>query len=312
MDYYKVLGVNKNASDSEIKKAYRKLAVRWHPDKNPDNQEEADKKFKEIAEAYNVLSDKEKRKLYDTYGKDGVNGNSGGFKPGQNFRPNMDGFHFSFGGRNPSVDPERIFRDFFGTTNVFDVHDDFQPMRSRVRRRSHFNHEPQPLRKGEDHYKDIFCTLEELYHGKTKKFKITRKVVRGNQLIQETNQIELDIKPGYKEGTKITYSGGADQLPGTTPGDLIFTIKQKEHSTFKRVGNDLHFTCPITLREAIIGFNRSLKAFDGELVKFSINSLEKSSDTHIINNKGMPIRKGGKKIGFGDLVINFDIDLTKD
>ena len=102
-DYYEVLGITKNATDSEIKKSYRKLALKWHPDKNPDNKEEAEEKFKNISEAYEVLSDKEKRKIYDRYGKDGIKQGSGSGGGG------MPDFEFSF------TSPDEIFRQFFGS-----------------------------------------------------------------------------------------------------------------------------------------------------------------------------------------------------
>ena len=107
MSYYKTLGVEKNATEEELKKAYRKLAIKWHPDKNPNNNDEAEKRFKEISEAYEVLKDKEKRKIYDRFGKDGLNANNSGFRG------------FSSGG----ISPNDIFRNFFGTDNVFNVHE---------------------------------------------------------------------------------------------------------------------------------------------------------------------------------------------
>jgi len=112
VDYYKVLGVNNNASDAEIKKAYRKLALKWHPDKNPDRKDEAERKFKEISQAYEVLSDKEKRDVYDRYGLEGLTGMNAG--------PNAPDFEFGFG--FPPFhfrDPEEVFREFFGGRDPF-------------------------------------------------------------------------------------------------------------------------------------------------------------------------------------------------
>lgn len=112
MDYYEILEVKRDASTSEIKKSYRKLALKWHPDKNPDNREEAEEMFKKIAEAYEVLSDPEKRNRYDTYGADGVSAD---------FSSDFHGFdrHFSMGHAS------RIFEEFFGTNNIFDIFSSF-------------------------------------------------------------------------------------------------------------------------------------------------------------------------------------------
>ncbi|BFZ02028.1 hypothetical protein BsWGS_05067 [Bradybaena similaris] len=112
--YYEVLGIDKTSTEQEIKKAYRRLALKWHPDKNPDSKEEAKIKFQEISEAYDILSDKKKREVYDLYGKEGVL--SGGHKGDEefNFNPSaFGGFHFHF------RTPEEIFRDFFGTDDPF-------------------------------------------------------------------------------------------------------------------------------------------------------------------------------------------------
>ncbi|KAK9496324.1 hypothetical protein O3M35_013350 [Rhynocoris fuscipes] len=110
VDYYKILEVNKGASNSDIKKAYRRLALKWHPDKNPDNADEANKRFKEISEAYEVLSDDKKRRIYDQYGVEGLNGFGGGRGgAARHYEDDMDfGFTFTF------RDPEEVFREFFG------------------------------------------------------------------------------------------------------------------------------------------------------------------------------------------------------
>ncbi|XP_048390903.1 dnaJ homolog subfamily B member 2 isoform X2 [Stegostoma tigrinum] len=119
VDYYNILGVSHNSSQEDIKKAYRKLALRWHPDKNPDNKEYAEQKFKEIAEAYEVLSDKSKREVYDRYGKDGLIGGGG---RGPTMDTEFPGFMFSF--RNP----DEVFREFFGGRDPFaELFEDFGP-----------------------------------------------------------------------------------------------------------------------------------------------------------------------------------------
>ncbi|XP_072385129.1 dnaJ homolog subfamily B member 6-B isoform X2 [Diabrotica undecimpunctata] len=131
VDYYRVLEVPKTATTSEIKKAYRKLALKWHPDKNPDNMDEATKKFKEISEAYEVLSDEKKRRVYDEYGKDGLlNGNS------RSRSRHEDDFDFGGFGFFTFRDPEDVFREFFGAT-VFDLLDPHARDRRRHNRHSH-------------------------------------------------------------------------------------------------------------------------------------------------------------------------------
>ncbi|XP_046391201.1 dnaJ homolog subfamily B member 3 isoform X3 [Ischnura elegans] len=119
IDYYKILEVPRGVSTAEIKKAYRKLALKWHPDKNPDNQDEANKRFKEISEAYEVLSDEKKRKVYDQYGKEGLSGVGGGRRPGGRHHHDFfsDDPNDIFGGAFPGFtfrDPEDVFREFFG------------------------------------------------------------------------------------------------------------------------------------------------------------------------------------------------------
>ncbi|XP_037549879.1 dnaJ homolog subfamily B member 6b [Nematolebias whitei] len=113
VEYYQILGVRKNATQEDIKKAYRKLALKWHPDKNPDNKEEAEKKFKELSEAYEVLSDENKRSLYDRYGKEGLSGVGGGGGGGGGHFDHFGGGGFTF--RNP----DDVFREFFGGRDPF-------------------------------------------------------------------------------------------------------------------------------------------------------------------------------------------------
>ncbi|XP_069083269.1 dnaJ homolog subfamily B member 2 isoform X4 [Pleurodeles waltl] len=124
VDYYDILSVSRNATQEDIKRAYRKQALKWHPDKNPDNKEQAEKKFKEVAEAYEVLSDQRKRDVYDRYGKEGLRGAADSGVPSQG--PEFAGFSFTF------RSPDEVFREFFGGRDPFsDFFDDFDPFTDR-------------------------------------------------------------------------------------------------------------------------------------------------------------------------------------
>lgn len=140
MGLYETLGVSQSSSSDEIKKAYRKLALKWHPDKNPDNKEAAEKKFKEIAEAYEILSDENKRVIYDREGIEGIrNGGGGGGHGGHGGHFHHSGHHFHF------TDPNEIFRQFFGTGSIFDVMEEMMGGHRHSSRRSNRSHRHDPF-----------------------------------------------------------------------------------------------------------------------------------------------------------------------
>lgn len=170
-DYYSVLGVSRNASDVEIRKAYKKLAMQWHPDKNPDNKDFASTKFKEISEAYGVLSDPKKKKMYDMYGKDGMNN------------------RFAESGFTTNIDPNDIFASVFG--NAFSGMPFGQ--KTHTKYKSHGFDFGNNFKQQENIIKYIECTLEELYSGIVKYDNINGR------------QYKIDILAGWKDGTKISY-----------------------------------------------------------------------------------------------------------
>ena len=292
MDYYKILGVEKNTSENELKKAYRKLAVKWHPDKNPNNKDEAEKKFKEISEAYDTLKDKSKREMYDRFGKDGVNSN------------NMNGFNnFNSSG----ISPDDIFRNFFGTDNVFNVHENnhqtFSTFNFGGPNSTFQNHKRQRKKvKGASIEHKLKCSLEDLYHGTTKRIKIERSV----NYAKDSSIIEINIQPGWKEGTKLTYPNMGNSSPLEIPGDIILIITQLEHEIFERSDNDLIMTCDISLDMALKGFTKKIKTMNGKMHTIKINKLPNSDYKHKVRNGGMPIRKNKRNIGYGNLIIKFN------
>ena len=354
-DYYEILGVSNKATSSEIKKAYRNLAIKWHPDKNSDNKEVALKKFKEISEAYQILSDAEKRKLYDMYGKNGLDDNfdtnnndkndksanyddiynstfcsfpgggfpGGGFSagsfPGINFQKIFTGFPFDQFGQFAPLSPEDVFMNVFNTNNVFDIPKGNKSKKySKAKMNDYIKNSMEDYQKDyqKDYPKDdavehdVLCSLEDLYNGKTKKFKINRKIYKNGSYQNDNKIIEIGIQPGWKEGTTITYEEEGDVNPNSIPGDIIFIVKEKAHPIYKRVGNDLIMECQISLHEALNGFNKNIKLLNDKTELITISKLSHSKDTHIIKKLGMPIRKDGKVIGYGNLIINFNIDLT--
>ncbi|ESW25854.1 hypothetical protein PHAVU_003G070800 [Phaseolus vulgaris] len=245
-DYYKILKVNRNASDEELKRAYKRLAMKWHPDKNHQHhlvtKEEAEAKFKQVSEAYDVLSDPKKRQIYDFYGQYPLN--------------------------SMKVKEEK------GDGVV---------------------------------ERKLVCTLEELYKGYKKKLKISRTVHHGfGKLKTEEEVLKIDIKPGWKKGTKITFPGkGNQEAQASAPDDLIFVVDEKPHALFKRDGNDLVVTQKILLVEALVGKTLNLTTLDGRELRIQVTDVVKPKFVLVVPNEGMPISKElGKK---GNLRIKFDV-----
>ncbi|XP_043723732.1 dnaJ homolog subfamily B member 1-like [Telopea speciosissima] len=294
VDYYNILKVNRNATEEDLKKSYKRLSMRWHPDKNPDiKKTEAEAKFKQLSEAYDVLSDPQKRQIYDAYGEEALK--SGNVPP----RPTSGGatcFHF-----NPR-DADDIFAEFFGGSDGVNGGGRGQSFS----RNPHADGTGQPPRKIPPVEKNLSFSLEDLYSGSKRKMKISRTVpdVYGKPTTVEEILI-IDIKPGWKKGTKITFPQKGNQDPGTIAGDLIFLVDEKPHAMYKRDGNDLLVNQKISLLDALTGKTLNLTTLDGRLLTISLTDIVKPGYEMVIENEGMPISKEpGKK---GNLRINFDV-----
>ena len=208
-NYYEILEVSRDASQDQLKKAYRRLAMKWHPDKNKGNEEEANIRFTEISEAYQVLSDPEKKQIYDRYGEEGLKrggGGSGGFHqvdPNEIFRQFFGDDFFGGSGGSPfgSMFGGSPFHTIFrmGGSSFGDDDDDFFGGGFF----SHGRAGPQ-LQKPQIH--SVSCTLEQLFTGITKNLTIPRRINND----QEENTIELKIPPGTLDGTKFTFRGEGD------------------------------------------------------------------------------------------------------
>lgn len=316
MDYYKTLGISKNATENDIKSAYKKLALKWHPDKNMKNKEEAGKKFSEISEAYSVLSDKEKRANYDNFGSA-----DGPQQQNPHFASNGTQFKFS----SSNISPDELFKQFFGTHNIFEAEDHFMrsdlgsaafSSSSKKEAMGHgYNHARSFARmsagSGPRHaqmhaqmqptVKDLPCTLEDLYNGVTKNILIQ---TNGPQNASNTKEMSLTVLPGFKDGTKLNF----ERYNGTN-NDLIFVIRENPHHIYKRDDNDLHIDLVVTYDEAIKGCTKEIMFLDNKKRMLNINKLAQSNQTQIVEGLGMPIRKAGKQMGYGKLIVHFIIKL---
>ncbi|GLJ45300.1 hypothetical protein SUGI_0953390 [Cryptomeria japonica] len=318
IDYYNILSVSKNATDEDLKKAYRKLAMKWHPDKNPNNKKEAEAKFKQISEAYDVLSDPQKRAIYDQYGEEGlkgqvppptsgfVNGGGGGGPNVFRFNPRSADDIFAeffggspfgmpgggFGGSRGSRFPDSIFGGFGPGESVFGTS---------------FNEGAQAApRKAPPVENKLPCTLEELYNGSTRKMKISRNIADASGKTLPVEEIlTIEVKPGWKKGTKITFPEKGNEQPNVLPADLVFVIDEKPHDVYKRDGNDLIMTQKITLAEALAGYTVNLVTLDGRNLSIPITDVISPGYEKVVPREGMPITKDhGKR---GNLRIKFDI-----
>ena len=326
-DYYDVLGINKNANSEEIKSAYRKLAIKYHPDKNPGNKS-AEDKFKEASEAYGILSDKSKKENYDNFGHAAFQ-NGGG----------QGGGFGGFGGFNGS-DFSDIFEDFFG---------EFGGRRSNKRSSSN---------RGSDLRYDLSITLEEAYSGKKQniQFSSTDKCstckgngskpghsvdrctycggngkIRSNQgffTVQQTcpqcsgsgeeisnpcndcsgtgskqtsKKISVTIPKGVDDGTRIRLAGkGEAGTRGGASGDLYLFINIKSHELFKRSDVNLFFEFPISIADAALGTTIEIPTIDGKKAKIKIPDGTQDGKQFRLKGKGMPFMRRGD---YGDLYV---------
>lgn len=367
-DFYKVLGISRTANDDEIKKAYRKLALKYHPDKNKTPG--AEDRFKEVAEAYEVLSDKSKRELYDQYGEEGLQPGAGGMPgggggaggPGGAF--GMNGAQFQY---QSNVDPRATFAQFFGSSNPFglffnsaagggggggggggagmnqsqrmfdggfvmdDDLDVFAQSQGRgpnggmgglggfggipgmgggaFRSQSFNMHQSPRKEKPQDPAveHDLYVSLEDIERGCTKKMKISRNVIGPDGMPRKEEKVlNITVKPGWKTGTKITFQNEGDRYPGKTPADIVFTIRDKPHQTFKREGSDIRYTAKVTLREALCGTTLSVPTLGGGALTLNTGpDVIKPVTVKRIVGKGLPYPKEPTRKG--DLLVAFDI-----
>jgi len=270
-------------------------------------KKERQKRCSKILQRHKVLSDKEKRAIYDQYGEDGLKGNA-----------NMS--------TGDSRMPEEVFARFFtshgrmggvgGMGGFFD--DDILgmagdiPVFKSVRSSGSMGSRPP---KPKSYEMELRLTLEEIYNGGTKRLKVTRvrwKESSGKMTaLNEEKVVHIDIKPGWKDGTRITFNGeGNQESYNSQPGDIVFIVKAKPHDRFVRDGNHLMFRQRITLLQALTGFRFPITPLrGGDPIMVSMDEIVSPQRRKILPNEGMPVSKRpGEK---GDLIIEFDIEFPK-
>ena len=271
-DYYKILGVNKDASEEEVKKAFRKLAHVHHPDKSGGNES----KFKEASEAYAVLSDKKKRAQYDAFGSDnsGFSARGGSAYGGDpsGFSANMGGFDFSgFGNVGfDTGDLGDILSSIFGGRRV---------------------------RRGRDIAVDIELSFQESIFGAERKVVVNSKFIKNKE-------VSISIPPGIDDGQMIRLTGQGETLEGGVPGDLYVKVHVRKHPYLRKEGHNLIMDLEIKLSEALLGAEKIIHTLDGEIT-LKVQAGTKHGTILRVKGKGVPMG-GGRR---GDLYIRISIQI---
>lgn len=300
-DYYKTLGVSKNATEKEIKSAYRKLARQHHPDVNPDNPS-AEARFKEVNEAYEVLGDPEKRKKYDQLGADWRRWEQAGQNGGFDWSQWMGGMGNAGGSGGPRVRvqygrPDDL-NDLFGGGGFSDFFNAiFGDMgaASGGSRGGFRTSQPQG-QIGQDIEQELEISLAEAYHGTTR------------LLSKDGRRLEVKIPAGAKTGTKVRMRGEGQPGQGGQAGDLYLKVKVTHDPRFERKGDNLHVTVPVDLYTAILGGEVRVPTMTGD-VKLKIPAGAQNNQKFRLTGKGMP--KLRHKNEYGDLYAQLEVKLPK-
>ncbi|OGW14708.1 MAG: molecular chaperone DnaJ [Nitrospinae bacterium RIFCSPLOWO2_12_FULL_47_7] len=320
-DYYEVLGVGRDASEADLKKTYRQLALKYHPDKNPDNKE-AEDKFKEASEAYEVLRDPEKRRIYDQYGHAGLKGQ--GFK-------GFEDIFSSFGD---------IFSDFFGAGGQHQTGADLRLdlSISFIESATGVNREVEISKHGEckicrgsgckpgssprscstcrgtgqvirtQGFFSMSSTCPQC-RGAGQTITDPCKTCHGEGRVLEKKKISVSIPAGVDEGSRLRLRGEGESGPqGIPPGDLYVFIHVEAHEFFHREGYDIYARMPITFSQAALGAEIEIPLLDGKTKTISIPAGIQSNESHRIQGAGIPHLRGH---GRGDQIIQFVVETPK-
>lgn len=300
-DYYNILGVSRDASQDEIKKKYRKLAAKYHPDKNPDDKS-AEDKFKEIGEAYEVLKDPEKRKLYDQVGSDWKKYQQAGASAddfnwqqyanrGGGQRINMEDI-FGGGGHGGSGSP---FSSFFET--IFGGGGDPFGGRQSQARQYQSRTRPNIRQKGQDTKAEVNVDLKDVLNGTEKQFRINGE------------RVKLKIPAGIEDGKRLKLKGkGQTSQAGGPKGDLYLKVNVREPEGFERRGNDIYQKVPLDLYTAVLGGELTAQTLNGK-IKLNIPPETQNGRIFRLAGRGLPhFGRSGKK---GDYYLKTDISIPE-
>ena len=311
-DYYEVLGVDKNASEDEIKKAYRKLAIKYHPDRNPGNKE-AEEKFKEAAEAYDVLHDAKKRQQYDQFGFNGPSGFGG---------------NGGFGGAGFNTeDIFSMFGDIFGGHGGFGGFEGFGGFGSNGGGRRHAQYRGADLRlrvKLTCHGSGVVSrTVRSVFgmmqtqsecptcHGEGTVIKNKCKDCNGTGVVNGEEVVEIKIPAGVAEGMVLNVpgKGNAGQHNGIN-GDIQVLISEEKNDTFVRDGQDVIYSLLLDFPTATLGGDVEIPTISGDKIKISIKPGTQPGTTLRVRGKGLPAVQGyGSSVG--DLIVNVNVYVPK-
>lgn len=324
-DFYKILGVSRSATTKEIKKAFRQLSLKYHPDKN--KEEGAAEKFAEISRAYEVLGDEDKKQIYDRHGEEGLQqheqreGHGGGGGGGGS--PFEDIFsHFGFGGgrreqgeeRTPDVEIPLIMtmRQLY-LGEILDVQYNRETLC--------VNWQECMKDNQECHGPGVKVRMQQIAPGfvqqvqqrddrcvaRGKMWRTNCKECPNGQTQTEKIDLTLDVTKGMRAGERVTFEEVADEKPGMRAGDLHFVIMEmkEDNLPFHREGDQLYKTVEIPLVDALVGFSMELEHLDGHKFNVDVEGVTECDDVLRVPGKGMPRRNGR---GYGDLYITFEVD----
>lgn len=328
-DYYELLSVKKTATEDEIKKAYKKLALQWHPDRNPDNATEATEKFKKISEAYSVLTDTEKRRLYDQYGHEGLKAPNNQYQNSNIFEELFRDFGM-FRTKNNNQNNNQIHRS---PDTIYELHVPLVELFTGTKKHLKLNREVickgcQGRGHSNSSNTNVKCTdcrgqgmkveIRQLGPG----FIAQQQIVcnkckgsgeyidpsiqctqcKGRKVCQEESLFEINIAAGAGNNDSIIFNQKSNEIPGAITGDFRVIIKETPDPRFIRYNDNILHKVQIPLMDALCGLTMEIEHIDKRIIRFSTDQIIKPNDRYHIMNEGFSSK--GKK---GDLILEFDV-----